>query len=353
MTPTLLQLLREAVSAGASDLHISAFMPPMMRLDGRLLHMPGYSPLDLETTEKLCFEELKPEQIERFNTVWEFDFSFDLDTTARVRGNLYRHMESVGGAFRMIPFEVPSAEELGLPAIINTLTRKSNGLILVTGPTGSGKSTTLAAMINQINATRHDHIVTIEDPIEYVYRSKKCLITQREVEHDTHTFIDALKHVLRQDPDVVLIGEMRDLATIQSAITVAETGHLVLATLHTNSAVQTIDRIIDVFPPHQQPQIRMQLSMILQGILSQQLVPKVGGGRCLAMEIMTPNYAIRNLIRESKVHQIYSQMQIGQEGSSMQTLNQSLATLANSKLIAKEEALARSNDSEELANLLQ
>ena len=253
----------------------------------------------------------------------------------------------------MIPFNVPPFEELGLPPVIAELTKKPRGLILVTGPTGMGKSTTLAAMIDKINSERHEHIVTIEDPIEFVHQHNKCLVNQREINSDTHSFHKALKSALRQDPDVVLIGEMRDLETIEAALTISETGHLTFATLHTNSCVQTINRIIDVFPPHQQPQIRAQLSFVLEGVLSQTLIPRIGGGRVLALEIMIPNAAIRNLIREDKVHQIYSAMQTGQSKFGMQTLNQSLFELYRKRLISYDDAVGKSSLPDELRTMIE
>jgi twitching motility protein PilT len=259
---------------------------------------------------------------------------------------------AVAAAIRVIPFQILSFEQLGLPAVINDLVKKPRGLILVTGPTGSGKSTTLAAMIDKINSERHEHIITIEDPIEYLHPHKKCVVNQREVNADTKSFKAALKYILRQDPDVVLVGEMRDLETIEAALTIAETGHLTLATLHTNSCAQTINRIIDVFPAHQQPQVRAQLSFVLEGVLSQQLLPKVNGGRVLALEIMVPNPAIRNLIREDKVHQIYSAMQTGQNKYGMQTMNQSLYELYVKRLISLEEATGRSSLPEELQSMI-
>ncbi len=350
--PTLNELLNIAIKAGASDLHICAGMTPQMRIDGSLRPIPSTEKLSEEEASKLCFEPLSMEQQERFALNKEIDLSFSVGEKARVRANIFYQMGSVAGAFRNIPFVIPTPESLGLEESVMKLTQKPRGLVLVTGPTGSGKSTTLAAMIDRVNETRTDHIITIEDPIEYIYQSKKALINQREVGGDTLSFKTALKYILRQDPDVVLIGEMRDLETIQAAITTAETGHLVFATLHTNTAVQTIDRIIDVFPPHQQPQIRTELSFILEGILSQQLVPKIGGGRALAMEIMTPTSAIRNLIREGKTHQLYSQMQVGQDTTGMRTMNQSLATLAKSEICSFDEAISFCTDVDEFKGLV-
>jgi twitching motility protein PilT len=272
---------------------------------------------------------------------------------SRFRANIFMQRGAVAGAFRAIPYKVMSIEELGLPRAVIDITKKPRGLVLVTGPTGSGKSTTLASIIDRINTERHDHIVTIEDPIEYLHPHKSCLVNQREVGADTKSFANALKYILRQDPDVALIGEMRDLETIEAALTVAETGHLAFATLHTNSCVQTMNRIVDVFPPYQQAQVRAQLSFVLEGVLCQSLLPRANGpGRVLAIELMVPNPAIRNLIREDKIHQIYSQMQIGQEKFGMQTFNQSLASLYQRRLISMEDATARSHDIEELKSLI-
>ena len=259
----------------------------------------------------------------------------------------------MAGAFRTIPFQILTFEELGLPAVVAELAKRPRGLLLVTGPTGSGKSTTLASIVNKINTERRDHIVTIEDPIEYLHPHKGCVVNQREVGADTATFKDALRYILRQDPDVVLIGEMRDLETIEAALTVAETGHVCLATLHTNSAVQTVNRVIDVFPSHQQSQVRAQLSFTLEGVMCQSLLPRAGrGGRVMALEIMVPNPAIRNLIREDKIHQMYSQMQIGQDKFGMQTMNQALAGLVNKRMITMDDAMARSSDQDELRKLI-
>src|SRR5215510_2215522 len=272
---------------------------------------------------------------------------------ARFRGNLFLQKGAVGGAFRMIPHTMPQLQQIGVPMSVASLTDLPRGLVLCTGPTGSGKSTTLAAMVDKVNRERHEHIVTVEDPIEFVHDHKSCIINQREVFADTHSFSASLKHVLRQDPDIVLVGEMRDLETIEMALVVAETGHLVFSTLHTNSAVQTINRIIDVFPPHQQAQVRAQLSLVLQGVISQQLLPrKDGRGRCLAAEVMIPNAAIRNLIREEKVHQIYSQMQVGQAKFGMQTMSQSLVSLVQRNLVTAEEAVGHATEPEEVRQML-
>ncbi len=346
------QLLSVMVERGSSDLHITTGTPPQLRIDGRLvpLQMP---PLTGKETKQLCYSILTDAQKHRFEEEDELDLSFGVKGLSRFRANIFMQRGAVAGAFRTIPFKIFSFEELGLPPIVRELAKKPRGLVLVTGPTGSGKSTTLAAIIDKINTERHEHIVTIEDPIEYLHQHKNCVINQREVHSDTASFKKALKYILRQDPDVVLIGEMRDLETIEAALQVAETGHLVFATLHTNSAVQTINRILDVFPPYQQPQVRAQLSFVLEGVLSQQLIPKsTGVGRALAIEVMIPNPAIRNLIREEKVHQIYSQMQVGQSKFGMQTMNQSLLASYMKRQITLDEAMGRSGDIEEFINML-
>jgi len=297
---------------------------------------------------------LTEEQKIDFEKNKELDLSFGVKNLSRFRANIFMQRGAVSGAFRSIPFKILSFEELGLPAVVSTLAKRPRGLVLVTGPTGSGKSTTLASIIDKINGETRQHIMTIEDPIEYLHPHKKSVINQREVGADTNAFKVALKYVLRQDPDVVLVGEMRDLETIEAALTIAETGHLVFATLHTNSALQSINRIIDVFPPHQQAQVRAQLSFVLEGIISQLLLPRAGApGRVLAQEILIPNAAIRNLIREDKVHQIYSQMQMGQGEHGMQTMNQSLFSLYARRLISMEEALGRSNDADELKMMIE
>jgi twitching motility protein PilT len=304
-------------------------------------------------TKQICYSILTDAQKHKFEENNELDLSFGVRGLSRFRANIFMQRGAVAGAFRAIPYKVISIEELGLPKAVVDLTKKPRGLILVTGPTGSGKSTTLASIIDRINGERNDHIVTIEDPIEYLHPHKSCLVNQREVGADTKSFTNALKYILRQDPDVVLIGEMRDLETIEAALTVAETGHLAFATLHTNSCVQTINRIVDVFPPYQQAQVRAQLSFVLEGVLCQSLLPRAKGpGRALAIELMVPNPAIRNLIREDKIHQIFSQMQIGQDKFGMQTMNQSLASLFQRRLISMDDAMARSNDMEELRQLI-
>ena len=337
---------------GASDLHITTGIAPTIRVDGRLMPLPA-EPLAPQDTKRLCYSILTEAQKQRFEEEKELDLSFGVKGMSRFRANIYMQRGAVAGAFRTIPFRVRTFDELGLPSVLKELCKKPRGLVLVTGPTGSGKSTTLAAMLDKINSERHEHIVTIEDPIEYLHPHKKCLVNQREVNADTLTFKKALKHILRQDPDVVLIGEMRDLETIEAALTVAETGHLVFATLHTNSCVQTINRILDVFPPYQQPQVRAQLSFVLEGVVSQILIPKASGtGRVLCLEVMIPNPAIRNLIREEKIHQIYSQMQIGQAKFGMHTMNQSLIAAYLRRDITLEDAVGRSSDPDEFRTLM-
>jgi len=350
---SIYDLLKIMIEKGASDLHITTASPPRLRVDGKLVPLdhPPLTPVD---TKSLCYSILTDAQKHKFEEHSELDLSFGVKGLSRFRGNVFMQRGAVAGAFRTIPFEIKTFKDLGLPEVMNELVKKPRGLILCTGPTGSGKSTTLAAMIDRINSERYEHIITVEDPIEYLHGHKKCLINQREVNADTASFKDALKYVLRQDPDVVLIGEMRDLETIEAALTVSETGHLTLATLHTNSAVQTINRIIDVFPAHQQEQIRVQLSFVLEGVLSQQLITKKSGkGRALAVEILIPNPAIRNLIREDKVHQIYSTMQTGQSKFGMQTMNQSLIELYTKGHISYEDAIGRSPVPEELITMLQ
>lgn len=350
---TLYDLLKIMIEKGASDLHITTGSPPRVRVDGRLIPLdhPQLTPADTKT---LCYSVLTDAQKHKFEENNELDLSFGVKGLSRFRGNVFMQRGAVAGAFRTIPFQIRTFQELGLPEIVNDLVKRPRGLILVTGPTGSGKSTTLAAMVDRINSERQDHIITVEDPIEYLHPHKKCLINQREVNADTVSFKAALRYVLRQDPDVVLIGEMRDLETIEAALTVSETGHLTLATLHTNSAVQTINRVIDVFPPHQQEQIRTQLSFVLEGILAQQLISKKSGhGRALAVELLVPNPAIRNLIREDKIHQIYSMMQTGQTRSGQQTMNQSLFELYTKGLLSYEDAIGRSSVPEELITMLQ
>jgi twitching motility protein PilT len=350
-TPGIHQLLKFMVDNTASDLHITPGTPPQLRIDGSLrpLNVPTLTPPE---TKKIAYSLLTDAQKHLFEEDKELDFSFGVKGLSRFRANVFQTRGSVGVAIRTIPFEILTFESLNLPKVVEDLNKRPKGLILVTGPTGSGKSTTLAAMIDRINSTRHEHIITIEDPIEFLHPHKSCVVNQREVGADTSTFKRALKSILRQDPDIVLIGEMRDLETIEAALSVAETGHLVFGTLHTNNCVQTINRILDVFPPYQQPQIRAQLSFVLEGVLSQTLIPKKGGGRCLALEIMVPNAAIRNLIREDKVHQIYSIMQVGQSKFGMQTMNQSLLELHLKGTIPVEEVLGRTTNPEEMRQML-
>ena len=350
---SLPELLRKLKELGGSDLHLTTGSPPQVRIDGRLrpLDLP---PMTAAETKRLAYSVLTDQQKHRLEEDLELDFSFGVKDVSRFRGNIFYQRGAIAAVFRLIPFEIKSFEALGLPPIVAKLCEKPRGLILVTGPTGSGKSTTLATMIDKINRDRHEHIITLEDPIEFLHPHRNCLVNQREVRSDTHSFNNALRVILRQDPDVVLIGEMRDLETIEAALRVAETGHLTLATLHTNTAVSTINRIIDVFPAHQQQQIRTQLSMVLEGVLCQTLLPKLGGvGRVLAMEIMIPTAAIRNLIREDKVHQIYSAMQTGQEKHGMQTFNQSLATLYMNKQVSLEMAMMKSPNPAELQDLIK
>jgi twitching motility protein PilT len=349
---TLHQLLKTMVERGGSDLHITTNSAPQIRIDGKLtpLDLP---PLTAPETKQLAYSVLTDAQKHRFEENLELDISFGIKGLARFRANIFNQRGATAAVYRQIPYEILGFRELGLPPVVEEICAKPRGLVLVTGPTGSGKSTTLAAMIDKINRERHEHIITIEDPVEFLHSHKSCIVNQRELHADTHSFANSLKSALRQDPDVVLIGEMRDLETIESALRIAETGHLTFGTLHTNSAAQTINRIVDVFPAHQQPQIRAQLSFVLEGIMCQALLPRANGkGRVMAMEILVPNSAIRNLIREDKVHQIYSMMQTGQAKYGMQTFNQSLATLYFRKMITLQTALARSSNPDELQEMI-
>src|SRR5512132_4196466 len=352
MSLSLSDLLKKLLELNGSDLHITTNSPPQVRVHGHLnpLDLPQLTPAE---TKQLAYSVMTDSQKHRFEENLELDFSFGLKGLARFRANVFNQRGASACVFRLIPFEIKSFHQLGLPPVVSKLCDKPRGLVLVTGPTGSGKSTTLAAMIDKVNTGRHDHILTIEDPIEFVHMNKNCVVNQRELHADTKSFTDALRAALREDPDVVLIGEMRDLETIESALRIAETGHLTFGTLHTNSATSTINRIIDVFPSHQQPQIRAQLSLVLEGIMCQALLPKVGGqGRAMCMEILVPNSAVRNLIREDKIHQIYSSMQSGQDKFGMQTFNQSLATLYFQKQITLETAIMRSSNPDELQEMV-
>jgi twitching motility protein PilT len=347
------QLLKAMIEKGASDMHITTGSPPLLRIDGHIVPLK-LAPLGPIESKALCYSVLTEEQKITFEKTSELDLSFGVKGLSRFRANVYVQRGAVAGAFRAIPFKILSFEELGLPQVIADLTQKPNGLVLVTGPTGCGKSTTLASILDKINAEQRCHIMTIEDPIEYLHPHKMCVVNQREIGTDTEGFKAALKSVLRQDPDVVLVGEMRDLETIEAALTISETGHLVFATLHTNSAISTINRIIDVFPPHQQDQIRAKLSFVLQGVITQTLIPKAAGsGRALALEVLCPNAAVRNLIREGKTHQIYSQMQVGQNKFGMQTLNQALLDLYQRRIITLEDAQNRSTEIEEFNMMLE
>jgi twitching motility protein PilT len=349
---SLQALLKAMTEKGASDLHISVGSPPRLRIDGDLvrLQVDALTPVD---TKQLCYSVMNDQQKMRFEEDLEIDFSFGIRGMARFRANVYMQQACVGGAFRVVPYNIIPLENLGMPPVVTELCDKPRGLVLVTGPTGSGKSTTLASMIDRINTNLKGHIVTVEDPIEFQHSHKNCLVNQREIGRDSQSFKRALKYILRQDPDVVLIGEMRDLETVEAALTIAETGHLAFGTLHTNSAIQSINRVIDVFPSHQQSQVRAVLSFVLEGVITQNLIPKATGqGRVLCSEVMIPNAAIRNLIREDKLHQVYSQMQIGQSKFGMQTMNQSLCDLYLRKVINLDDCLARTSELDELKQMI-
>jgi len=350
--PTLPELLKATVDMEGSDLHISTNTPPQVRVHGELqrLQLPELTPAE---TKQLVYSVLTDTHKKRFEESKELDFSFGIRGLARFRCNVFNQRGAVGAVYRLIPEKIRTFGELGLPSVLATLADRPRGLVLVTGPTGSGKSTTLAAMIDKINSERHGHILTIEDPIEYIHQHKNCLVNQREVHSDTDSFSAALRAALREDPDIVLIGEMRDLETVEAALKIAETGHLTFGTLHTNSAAQTINRIIDIFPANQQSQIRTQLSLVLEGIVCQALLPRINGkGRVVSLEIMVPTPAIRNLIRDDKIHQIYGAMQAGQEKLGMQTSNQSLASLQMKRLISLETAISASSNKDELQDMI-
>ncbi len=345
-------LLLEVLERRASDLHITAGAKPACRIRGRLVPLEDYPTLTPTDTREVIYSILTNDQRQRLETDWQIDFAYAIPNVARFRVNAYFQRSAIGAAFRLIPFEIKSVDDLGLPPVCHELAHKPRGLVLVTGPTGSGKSTSLAAIIDEINRTREDHILTIEDPIEFLHPHKKCIVNQREIGSDAQSFAGGIKAALRQDPDVILVGEMRDLETISTALTAAETGHLVFATLHTQSAPQTVDRIIDVFPPEQQQQVRVQLSVALQGVITQTLLPTAdGAGRIAACEVMIPTPAVRNLIREGKTHQILSAMQTG-SGSGMQTMDAALATLVRQNKISQKLAEQRSSQPDELRRLI-
>jgi twitching motility protein PilT len=349
---TLPDLLKTLVENEGSDLHIATNTPPQIRVHGHLRRLDS-ADLQPADTKALVYSVLTDAQKKRFEESNELDFSFGIRGLARFRCNVFNQRGAVGAVYRVIPEKIRSLQDLNLPPVLGNLAERPRGLVLVTGPTGSGKSTTLAAILDKINAERHDHILTIEDPIEYIHQHKSCLVNQREVHSDTNSFSNALRAALREDPDIVLIGEMRDLETVEAALKIAETGHLTFGTLHTNSAAQTINRIIDIFPANQQAQIRTQLSLVLEGIVCQALLPKSDGkGRVCSLEILVPTPAIRNLIRDDKIHQIYGAMQTGQEKLGMQTANQSLASLYMRRLITLDTALGSSSNKDELQEMI-
>jgi twitching motility protein PilT len=347
---SLRELLELMAKKGASDLHLTVGAPPMIRIDGKLIKL-DYDRLTPEVTKKLAYSMMNEKQKLKFEDTSELDLSFGIENLSRFRCNVFVQRGNVAVSMRQIPYRVQSFEELGVPKVIQEFADFPRGLVLVCGPTGSGKSTTLASLIDKINRERKEHILTIEDPIEYLHRHMGCIVNQREVQADTSSFATALKYALREDPDVVLIGEMRDLETIEAAINISETGHLVFATLHTNSAAESINRIVDVFPTNQQEQIRVTLSFVLQAVIVQQLIPKIGGGRALAMEIMTTTPAIRAIIRDDKIHQIYSSIQAGQKFG-MRTMNQMLAELYLARKITIGDAIARSSNVDELNDIV-
>lgn len=348
---SLSALLKAMVDQNASDLHITVGVPPEFRIQGKMVKVK-MDPLTHQDTKEICYSVLTDAQKSEFEKDLEIDFSFGIKDLSRFRGNCFIQRGGVGGVFRRIPMIIPEFSTLKLPAVLRKIIKKPNGLILVTGPTGSGKTTTLASMLDILNREEYGHLMTVEDPIEFVHPHKNCIVNQREVGVDTRTFNSALKRILRQDPDFILVGELRDAETIEMALTMAETGHLVFATLHTNGAVQSINRVINVFPPHQQGQVRQVLSFTLQAVVSQQLIPKPAGGRALACEVLIPTMGIRNLIREDKIHQIYSAMQTGQEASGMQTMNQSLVSLVKDGSLTKADAIDASALPEEIIKAL-
>jgi len=348
---SLRQLLEQMVSMDASDLHLTVGSPPVVRIDGKLQRLSGYDMLSAEQTKKLAYSMLNEKQKLKFEQNWELDFSFGIESMSRFRANLFMQRGNCAVALRQIPYKIRSFEELNLPKVISDFSKLPRGLVLVTGPTGSGKSTTLAAVIDKINKERPVHIITVEDPIEYLHRHQTAVINQREVFSDTTSFPSALKHALREDPDVVLIGEMRDLETMEAALSISETGHLAFATLHTNSCAETVNRIVDAFPNNQQDQIRISLSFSLQAVVSQTLIPKTGGGRVMAMEIMVATPAIRAIIRDDKVHQLYSMIQSGQKFG-MKTMNQSLAELYLTGKVSLNDAMGYSLNTQELNEII-
>ena len=348
----LVEILHKANTLKASDVHITAGSRPVVRIDGKITPLTEYPVLTSEMTQRLLYSVMSEKHRKQLEEKGQVDFSFGVKDVGRFRANVFFQRGSVAGAFRRLPSKIMTIDEIGLPKKVLELCHRSMGLILVTGPTGSGKTTTLATLINYINENFPYHIITIEDPIEYVFHHKKSIVNQREIGEDVDNFADALRAALREDPDVILVGEMRDLETMEIALRAAETGHLVFGTLHTNTAISTITRIIDVFPPNQQEQVRIQLSFVLQGVISQRLIPKIGGGRILAYELLIPNTAIRSLIRENKLQQIYSIMQSGQAETGMQTMNQSLASLYRIGLITLEDAYKYSPDIKELERML-
>lgn len=351
MAVTMKQLLEEMVQRNSTDLHLTTGAPPMLRIDGELVPT-NYEIMTPELIQQLAYSVLNDQQKKKFEMEWELDFSFGIAGLSRFRGNCFQQRGSIAAAIRTIPFEIRGFKELGIPVVVQELASRPKGLILLTGPTGCGKSTTLAAVIDKVNSDRHCHIITVEDPIEYLFRHKKAIVNQRQVGSDTKSFANALKYVLREDPDVVMVGEMRDLETIGMTLTIAETGHLTLATLHTNSAAESIHRIIDIFPSHQQGQVRSQLAFVVEGVITQQLLPKIGGGRVLAAEVLIATPAVRALIRDEKEHQIYSHIQAGQKYG-MQTMNQALYNLYAKRLITLETAFDYSPNIEEFEHMVE